>query len=102
MIPTYHKRHSKLADRDVLRCIRLRTIGVDSTALVEQISDNFHATYYDHWSTADYDAIDRSILLRPFSELKILVLARDLVLGQPCPENIIYNILDVDYQLLAE
>jgi hypothetical protein len=85
MILSHHERHSKLANRDVFRCIRLRTIRVDSTALVEQISDNVHAAYYDHWSTADHDAVDRSILLGPFSELKILVLARDLALGQSCP-----------------
>jgi hypothetical protein len=81
MILSYHKGHPKLANGDVFRCIRLRTIRVDSTALVEQISDGLHATYYDYWSTPDHNAIDGPILLGPFSELKILVFARDLAQG---------------------
>jgi hypothetical protein len=78
MILSYHERQSQLAGRNMFCCICLRTIRIDSTTLVEQISDDVYTAYHNHWSTADHDAVDGSIFLRPLRELKVLVFARDL------------------------
>jgi hypothetical protein len=82
---TYHKGHSKFADGNVFGRIGLRTIRIDSTTLVEQIFDDVHTAYYDDRSAANHDAVDGSILLGPFGELKVFVFARDLARCQSCP-----------------
>ena len=76
--PTYHEGHTKLADGNVLSGKCFRTIRVDGTALVEKISDDVYTAYYNHWPTANHDAVDRSILLSPFGELKVFISARNL------------------------
>lgn len=82
---TYHEGHAKFGDRDMFSRVCLRAIRVDSTALIEQISDDVYTAYHDHRSTANHDAVDGSKLLSPFGELEVLVPARDLARCQPCP-----------------
>lgn len=81
MASTYHEHNSELG---VFCCIPFGSIGIDGTALVQQLFDNFYTAQYDHWPTANHNAVDRPIFPGPFGELNIFFFARDLVQRQVC------------------
>lgn len=99
---TYHEHNSELASRDVVCCIRLGTIRVDRTALIQQLFDDFHTTQHDHWPTGDHETVDGTIFPGPFSELDIFVFARDLARCQACTSLPPQHVPDVSYRELAK
>ena len=78
MISTYHEHNSELAGRNLSRYKTFRAIGIDGTALVQQLFDNLYTAQHDHRLTAHHDTVDGSILLGPFGELEVFIFARDL------------------------